>query len=135
MAVFAYLAGAWRKAKCVWWWDGSAWRKASAAFFYDGVTFQSGYTRPSMANSLAGATDSASYPATITFTWTVTGQFYGGTVELFANGISFTGPFDLEANPSGYVASGADPTATWTAETRDGNGDLVITRTATITGP
>jgi hypothetical protein len=135
MSVFAYLASAWKKAKCVWWWDGAAWQKAQTVHYYDGATWQVGYQRPSMANTLSGATTSASYPADITFTWTITGQLYGATFELFGNGISYVGPFDLEANPTGYGVSAVDPTMTWTVETRDGNGDLVVTRTATITGP
>lgn len=134
MSVHSFLASAWQKAKCVWWWDGAAWQKAVNVFWFDGATWQQVYQRPDMNNSLAGATDSASAPATIVFTWTLIGQTYGATVELFAAGISWV-QLDAEANPTGYTALAADPTQVWTAEVRDGNGDLIRTRTAMITGP
>lgn len=135
MPVYAYLGGVHRKAKCVWWWDGAAWQKAQNAYIYEAGVWQSGYAKPDMANTLAGLTDSATAPANIAFTWTLVGQLYAATVELFANGISFAGPLDAEVYSTGITVGAADPTMTWTAETKDGNSDVIRTRTAVITGP
>jgi hypothetical protein len=134
MAVFAYLGGAWRQAKCVWWWNGSAWLKAKAVHRWDGSAWQQGFDAPDLQNTVAGATDSGTAPAQIVFTWAIVGQLYGATVELVANGIGY-GALDAVANPSGITLDDVDPTATWTAELRDGNGDVVRTRSVTITGP
>lgn len=136
MPVYAYVGGSWRKAKCVWWWDGAAWQKAQYTYVYVGGVWQLGYQKPDMANSFAGVTDSATHPANMTFTWTLTGQKYGATIEVFADGISFAGPLDAEVYATGLSGvTDVDPTAVWTAETKDGNGALIRTRTATITGP
>lgn len=134
MAVHAYLASAWRKAKCVWWWDAAAWQKAKVVSWWNGSSWVEVFRAPDMTNDLVGATDSAANPANIVFTWTPIGQQYGATIELFQNGIGF-GAVDAEANLGTITLNAVDPTATWTAEVRDGNGDLARTRTATITGP
>lgn len=131
MAVFAFLAGAWRKAKAVYHWNGSAWVKAQKVFIYQGG-FQQGFQAPTLDAGPTGLADSPTFPASITFSWGVTGQLYGATLVLSLNGLDFA-PLDAETNPTGSVESPYDPTGTWTLSLYDGAGDLVQTRSVTVT--
>ena len=125
MPFHAYLAGAWRRAKVVWHWNGSAWVKASKAFIYNSGSFQQGYQKTVMT-----ACGGSEFGGDYTFSWTLTGDLYGNYIKLrkdgFPEGLS---QYDCDSYSTGATVSSAAPPSTWEVQLYDANNDLLSTFT------